>query len=89
MKKILMAALVLTTLATGRAYAGDPEECQLPKKPGPSARAYSNPTPARGEGGCILPRPPKKSQTAVAGKATPRPLVLRPVPPKKPCGCPN
>lgn len=44
---------------------------------------------ARGEGGCILPRPPKKSLTAVDGKATPRPLVHRPVPPKKPCGCPN
>jgi len=39
MKKILMAALVLTTLSTGRAYAGDPEECLLPKKPRAAAQA--------------------------------------------------
>lgn len=43
---------------------------------------------ARGEGGCIPPRPPKKSQAAVSGKATPRPLVTKPAPPPKPeCGC--
>lgn len=42
MKKVLMAALVLTTLSTGRAYAGDPEECMLPKKPRPTAARASN-----------------------------------------------
>lgn len=33
MKKLRMAALVLTTLSPGRVYAGDPDECMLPKKP--------------------------------------------------------
>lgn len=45
---------------------------------------------ARGEGGCIPPRPPKKSQAAMSGQPTPRPLVTRPAPPTKPgcsCGC--
>jgi len=37
MKKILMAALVLTSVSVGNVYAGDPDECMLPKKPRLSA----------------------------------------------------
>lgn len=51
MKKILMAALVLTTLSTGRAYAGDPEECMLPKKPRPAAQRAAR-EPQRCSNGC-------------------------------------
>lgn len=53
MKKILMAALVLTTLSTGRAYAGDPEECLLPKKPRPAVQAAAERNPRCPNGGCV------------------------------------